>query len=148
VRKSGYKPTPEELQQITTMTAAGYSQRRIAKAIGRSQHLVTTTQKKPEIQRAIKDEKAELAELYRDKARDVLASICDADIKKASLQQKAVSTGILLDKSLVLTGEPTENLNIKVLFEVAQLIRQQRDEESERQFQQAQRLPPITDRSK
>jgi predicted XRE-type DNA-binding protein len=141
--KPKFPPTTKEQATIVTLAAEGLSQTKIASAIGRSRNMVKNTLAEPEIQRAVRNEKEELAANYRNKARDVLMSICDADIKKASLQQKAVSTGILLDKSLVLTGEATENLSIKVLFEVAQLIR-----ESERQGQQAQQLPPIIDRPK
>ena len=77
----------------------------------------------PEIQRAVKDEKAELAAIYREKARTIVESISSADIDSASLQQKAVSTGILLDKSLLLSGDATSNLNVQVLLDVAHAIR-------------------------
>jgi len=46
----------------------------------------------PEVQKAVRDEKQELAELYRGKARDVLTSISASDIAKASLQQKSISS--------------------------------------------------------
>ena len=76
----------------------------------------------PEIQRAVTDEKAELAQLYREKARDIVISINSADIDNASLQQKAVSTGILLDKSLLLSGDAT-GINVSVLLDVVEAMR-------------------------
>lgn len=80
----------------------------------------------PEIQKAVKFEKAELAAIFRDKSRDVVVSISSADIAGASLQQKAVSAGILLDKSLLLTGDATSILDVRALLEVAEAIRSRR----------------------
>ena len=77
----------------------------------------------PEIQRSVKDEKSVLAAIYREKARTIVESISGEDIDSASLQQKAVSTGILLDKSLLLSGDATSNLNVQVLLDVAHAIR-------------------------
>ncbi len=71
----------------------------------------------PEIQRSIRDEKEELAQVYREKAREIVCSISREDIASASLQQKAVSTGILLDKSLLLSGDAT-SINVSVLMDV------------------------------
>jgi predicted transcriptional regulator len=115
-------PTTEEQQTIVTMSASGLSQSKIAQIIGRSRHMVKNALAEPEIQRAVKDEKAELAQLYREKARDIVSSISSADIEDASLQQKAVSSGILLDKSLLLTGD-MPNINVQVLLDVAHAIR-------------------------
>lgn len=116
------RPTCEERARITTMAAAGMSQNKIARAVGRSRPLVSGVLAEPEIQRAVKVEKAELAELYRAKARDIVSSISSADISAASLQQKAVSSGILLDKSLLLSGDAT-SINVSVLMDVADAIR-------------------------
>jgi hypothetical protein len=121
-------PSTEERATIVTLAAAGTSQTKIAGAIGRSRNLVKNTLAEPEIQQAVIDEKAELAELYRSKARAVVTSISEADIAKSSLQQKAISSGILLDKSLLLQGEPTGiTANIQVLLEVCELIRARRN---------------------
>ncbi len=116
-------PTTEEQETIITMSAAGVSQNKIAKTIGRSRHMVKNTLAEPEIRRAVKDEKTELAAIYRDKARTIVESISCGDIENASLQQKAVSTGILLDKSLLLTGDATSNINVQVLLDVAHALR-------------------------
>jgi transcriptional regulator len=119
--------TTEQKAQVATLSAAGWSQNKIAKQVGRSRTAVKNALAEPEIQRAVIDEKAELAELYRSKARAVVTSISDADIAKSSLQQKAISSGILLDKSLLLTGEAPPVANIHVLLEVCELIRERRD---------------------
>jgi hypothetical protein len=115
-------PTAEERQQVTTMAAAGLSQAAIARNLDRSRHMVRNVLAQPEIQRSIQDEKAELAQLYREKARTIVESISSADIADASLQQKAVSTGILLDKSLLLSGDPT-SINVSVLMDLVDALR-------------------------
>ncbi len=119
-------PTTQERQQIITGAAAGLSENAIAKGLKRSRRLVKNILADPEIQRAVRDERAELAELYKEQARKIVASISPEDIAKSSLQQKAVSSGILLDKSLLLAGEPTQNLSVRVLVDLAQNIRQMR----------------------
>lgn len=117
-----FPPTVEEQETIVTLAASGLSQNKIAQTVGRSRHMVKNVLAEPEIQRAVKDERQELAELYRGKARDVVASISDADIGKASLQQKAISSGILLDKSLLLAGEPT-GITMLALLDVVEAIK-------------------------
>jgi hypothetical protein len=98
----------------------------------------------PATQKAVGDERAQLAELYRGKARDVLVSISDSDISKASLQQKSVSSGILLDKSLLLDGQPTSIVGIEVLLNVAHAIRREENEKDAQEqlaWEKAHTLP-------
>ncbi len=64
--------TEEQRARITTMAAAGLSQLKISKTIGRSRHMVKNVLAEPEIQKAVKFEKVELAVIFRDKSRDVL----------------------------------------------------------------------------
>ena len=102
----------EEKAQITTMAADGQSPARIAKQVRRSHHTVKRFLSEPETQRQVRDEKAVLAEIYRSKARRIVESISEEDIAKASLQQKSIASGVLLDKSLLLSGEATENIDM------------------------------------
>ena len=84
----------------------------------------------------VRDEKAELSTIFKDKARAIVESIDGEVISKGNLLQRATSAAICLDKSLILAGEmPTVNLSI--MLDLVQAIRTRRDEESERQFQQA-----------
>lgn len=129
-----YRPTTQERQQIITGAAAGLSENRIAKQIGRSRKLVHDVIQKPETQVAISDERAELAEICKQTAHRIISSIDDTDIEKASLQQKAVSAGIMVDKSLLLAGEPTQN--VAVLVELAAAVRAHRRAEGLRQLEQ------------
>lgn len=50
------------------------------------------------------------ADILAGVGRKILATITDADIKKASLNQKVVSYGILYDKERLERGESTENI--------------------------------------
>ena len=119
--------TNEEKQQITSLAADGWSDYRIGKAVNRSPHTVKAFLSKPEVVKDVQSEKSELAVLYQQKAHEIVASISDSDIAAASLQQKAISSGVLLDKSLLLSGQPT-GINIQVLLDVAALIRRGSDE--------------------
>ena len=81
----------------------------------------------PELVEEVADKKAELAERYQAEARRILDSISDKDIDKASLQNKAVSSGIFLDKALLLRdGLPAININI--LLTAVEAIKQMRRE--------------------
>ena len=120
--KPKFPPSTEERARITTMGASGLSQNKIAQTVGRSRHMVKNVLAEPEIQRAVKDEKAELAAIYREKARDIVCSISSADIDKANLLQKATSSAILIDKSLLLSGDAT-SINVSVLMDVVEALR-------------------------
>jgi ABC-type cobalamin/Fe3+-siderophores transport system ATPase subunit len=124
---NGTPPNTQEEAQLVTLAADGTSTTKIAAALGRSRHMVKNTLAKPEIQQSIQQEKAELSKMYRETARRVVASISDTDIGKASLQQKAISSGVLLDKALLLAGEPTSNVDVRVLMELVDEIRDKRD---------------------
>lgn len=140
-------PTTEEVAQIVTMTAAGLSTNQISKRLRRSRHMVRNVQAEPEIRRAIKDEKAELSQLCQQKAREVFVSIDAETIEKGNLLQKATAGGILLDKSLLLAGEPTVNVNVAVLLQVAEAIRERNRQEDDRILNESRRrqgLPPLT----
>lgn len=133
--KGGEPLTTEQRQQATTLAAAGWSQTKIAKTIGRSRNAVKHYLEKPEAIAEVRDERQELVEIYRDKARACAVAITDEKIRASSALQLATSSGILLDKSLLLSGQPTR-IDVVVLLEVCELLRQQHDAESERQRQQ------------
>ena len=121
--KTKTPPTTEERARIASMAAAGLSQNKIAGAIGRSRHMVKNTLAEPETKRVVEEEKAELSVLYKDKARAVLMSIDDETIAKGNLLQKATSSAILLDKSLLLTGDGPPIFNIAILMDVVEALR-------------------------
>jgi len=124
-------PTVEETETIVTLAASGMSQTKIAQTVGRSRGMVRNMMEEPEIQEKIGDEKSVLAKLYRDKARRVVDSINDVDIQKASLQQKSISSGVLLDKSLLLSGDLPQ-VSVTVLLDLVTAARDMRDAEDAR----------------
>jgi predicted transcriptional regulator len=139
-------PTVEETETIVTLAASGMSQNKIAQTVGRSRGMVKNTMEKPEIQEKIGDEKSVLAKLYRDKARRIVDSINDVDIEKASLQQKSISSGVLLDKSLLLSGDLPQ-VSVTVLLDLVQVVRDMRDAEDARfqaQFRATHKPATIT----
>jgi hypothetical protein len=109
------------------MAAGGLSQNKIAKTIGRSRHMVKNALAEPEMKLAIQDEKAELSVLYKDKARAVLMSIDAETIAKGNLLQKATSTAILLDKSLLLSGDAFPIVSVNILLDVVDAMRTRHD---------------------
>ena len=124
-------PTVEETETIVTLAASGMSKTKIAQTLGRSRGMVKNMMEEPEIQEKIGDEKSVMAKLYRDKARRVVDSINDVDIQKASLQQKSISSGVLLDKSLLLSGDLPQ-VSVTVLLDLVTAARDMRDAEDAR----------------
>jgi predicted transcriptional regulator len=137
--------TTAQKQEAVVLAAAGYAPSRVAKTMGKSRLMVKRHLEAPETIAMVRDEHAELVELYRQKARDCVAAIDDDKIAKASALQLATSSGILLDKSLLLSGKPTQN--VAVIVEVLDVLRKQGDEEIERQHQQAKALLAMHDTS-
>jgi hypothetical protein len=118
--------TTAEQAQATTLCAYGWSTNRIALRLHRSRHTIKKYLESPDVKAEVRDEKAELAELCKEKARAIIVSIDDADIAKANLLQKATASAILLDKSLLLAGEAI-GINVTVLLDAVQAIREKRD---------------------
>ena len=119
---SGKQLTDKEKATIEVLSADGQSPRRIGKQIKRSPHTVEKHLQEPEVQQKVDNERAILAEKYRAQAHRVLDSISDEDILKASLQQKSISSGILLDKALLLSGEGSI-VDVRVLLQAVEAIR-------------------------
>jgi hypothetical protein len=115
----------KEKETIKILAADGQSATKIGKQVKRNPHTVRKFLAEPEVERQVQDEKSVLAAKYRGKALKVLESINDEDISKASLQQKSISSGVLLDKSLLLTGE-MPSINVTVLLDAVSAIRAMR----------------------
>src|SRR5271165_3993118 len=128
--------TVEQKQQAITMAAAGHSCNKISQAIGKDRVAIKRHLDTPEAIEQVREERTELVELYREKARDCVAAIDDDKIAKASALQLATSSGILLDKSLLLSGQPTSIVHVQTLVAVLDTLAAKRDEEEERQWQQ------------
>ena len=79
--------TTDQQHQAATLSAAGWSQSKISKTIGRSRKAVKHYLDTPEVMAEVSDERQELVELYRQKARDCVVAIDDEKIAKASALQ-------------------------------------------------------------
>ena len=89
----------------------------------------------PEAIAAVRDERAEMVQLCRDKARACVVGIDDEKISKANVLQLSTSAGILIDKAALMSGQPTQN--VAVIVQVLDVLVAQRDAEDERQWQEA-----------
>lgn len=123
----------KEKTTIEVLSADGQSPGRIARQVGRSPHTVKKHLEQPDVQQKVESEKEVLAAKYREQAHRILDSISDEDILKASLQQKSISSGVLLDKSLLLTGD-APSINVHVLLELVTAFKKQRDQEDQPQL--------------
>ena len=107
--------TTEEREKVKILHAAGQTYNSIATELHRSPHTIKAYLVKPEVAQEVSDTKSELAELYSAMAKRTLESVCEEDIKKASLLQKLTASGIACDKALLLKGE-MPGVNVEVLY--------------------------------
>lgn len=129
--KGALSLTVEEIERAKSLFALGRSYRAIGRELGRSAHAVKRLLEKPAVAAEVSVKKIELADLFEQRSRETLEAVTKKDIEGASLLQKATSSAIFLDKCRLIRGESTANLNVTVLMDLAQLIRDQRDEASE-----------------
>ena len=93
----------------------------------------------PETIVKVEDERAEMVQLCRDKARACVVGIDDEKISKANVLQLSTSAGILIDKAALMSGQPT-SIHVTALVDVLDVLRVKGDEEIERQHQLAKAL--------
>jgi hypothetical protein len=84
----------------------------------------------PEAIAEVQSIKADLADLYESLNRQVLESVTEKDLQSASLLQKATTSGIFTNKMRLLRSESTSNINVRLLIDVLQALRD-RDEAPE-----------------
>lgn len=139
---TGRKPGPprtlltvEEKQKATTLSAAGQSQDRIAKAIGRSRNSVKRYLGTDEAIVKVEDERAQLVEIYKDKARLCALGVTEEKVSKGTALQLATASAIFTDKALLLSGMPTSIVHVTALVGVLDILKERRDEEEERQHE-------------
>ena len=132
MRKKGDLPlTTEEIERAKVYVAQGYSFRRTARELKRSDHSIKKAlTASPEVIAEVKAIKAELVDIFDDVALRMVGSITDDDIKKLNAYQRTVSGAIAVDKSRLLKGESTSNISVNVLLNVLDAIRQRRDHTS------------------
>ena len=102
--------TDMERKQIIELASLGKTPHTIGKLLNRSPHTVRTALRLPEAREQVQDRQERLADKFEQLSERILDAVCDADLEKASLQQKAVSAGVMLDKSRLIRGNSTHNL--------------------------------------
>lgn len=130
--------TTEQKQHAVTLAAAGYAPSRVAKTMGKSRLMVKRHLEEPETIVKVEDERAQLVEIYRSKAVECAVGITADKIQKSSALQLATASGICLDKSLLLSGQPT-SIHVHALIDVLDAIKERLDEEEERQEEEYRR---------
>jgi hypothetical protein len=138
--KGSLSLTVEEVAKAKNFAALGYSCRHIARELQRSPHTVARLLKMPTVAAEVSTQKMELADLYEKLCRDTLESITTETIQDASLQQRAVSAGIFTDKSRLLRGESTSNVDVHLLLDIATMLRDEEQRESEATWQRQHAL--------
>jgi hypothetical protein len=128
--KGAFALTEPEVKKARALAAVGYAPRRIAREMSRSAHTITKVLRSPEAVAEVKALKKDLADLYEQRNYEILESVSKQDIAKANLRDKVVSAAICSDKMRLLREQSTNNINVQVLFEVLEAIRQ-RDQEHE-----------------
>lgn len=135
--------TVEEIAKAKSLSALGYSYRRVARELGRNPRTIKRVLTQPEVIAEVKELKTDLADLYEKLTLQTLESIGMDTIEEASLLQRATTAGIFTDKFRLLRGESTANLNVELLLQIAGTLRQEDDNYVPRPAQHTLTLPPV-----
>lgn len=138
--KGSLSLTVEEVAKAKSFAALGYSTRHIARELQRSPHTVARLLKTPEVIAEVSTQKLELSDLFEKLTRETLESITMADIQDASLLQRVTSAGIMVDKTRLLRGESTSNVDVHLLMDVVSMLRDEEHRESEATWQRQHAL--------
>src|SRR5271157_494783 len=118
--------SPEEQEKAKILYASGKTIHAVAQSLGRSAHTLKKFLCKPEIVKEVGIQREELATMFDAITHRTLSGVTDEDIRKSSLLQKMTAAGISIDKALLLRGQATSNIDVRILLDIA---RQLRDEE-------------------
>jgi Helix-turn-helix domain len=118
--------TETERERAKVLHASGKTPSAIAKSMGRSHHTLQKFLDKPEIQKQVSVQREELAGMFDQVAHRIVGAVTPEDVTKATLQQKMVSAGIAVDKAALLRGEIPTTVNVTVLLDAVEAIREMR----------------------
>jgi hypothetical protein len=121
--------TETERERAKVLHASGKSPSFIAKGMGRSHHTLKKFLDKPEVREQVGVQREVLAGMFDHVAHRIVGAVTASDVTKATLQQKMVSAGIAVDKAALLRGEIPMTLNVHVLLDAVQTIREMRSAE-------------------
>jgi len=128
--------TSEEQEKAKILYASGKSIHAVARSLGRSSRTLKKFLIRPEIMKEVGIQREELAGMFDAITHRTLSSVSAEDIQKSSLLQKLTACGISIDKALLLRNQPTAIIDVRVLLDVAGMIRRDSEAEQERRFQQ------------
>jgi sugar-specific transcriptional regulator TrmB len=136
----------EEQEKAKTLYASGKTIHGVAQALNRSSHTLKRFLHKPEIVKEVGVQREIFAEMFDSITDRTLRGVTDEDIKKSSLLQKMTAAGITIDKALLLRNQPTTIVDVRILLDVAGMIRRDDAEKQEEYLQRQQQhaLPAPT----
>ena len=102
----------EERQQVNILSAQGLTPNTIGLEIGRDRKTVLAHLQKPGVPEQVQNIQDRLADKFEQMSERILDAVCDADLEKASLRDKAISSGVMLDKSRLLRGQATSHVAV------------------------------------
>jgi hypothetical protein len=123
--------TETEQERAKVLHASGKTPTYIAKGMGRSHHTLQKFLDKPEVREQVGIQREVLAGMCDSIAHRVMSAVTAADVEKASLKDKMISTGIAIEKAALLRGEIPVTVNVSVLLDLvaaAQEMRRVNDE--------------------
>jgi hypothetical protein len=127
-RKPPIPLTLNELEQAKALSALGKTYHAIGQHLERDPKTIKSAlTKSPVVIREINAIKEDLAAMFEDTAKRMIASITDEDIEKINAYQRTVAAGISTDKMRLLRGESTERIDAFVLTADLAKLRQERE---------------------
>ena len=121
--------TETERERAKVLHASGKTPSAIAKGMGRSHHTLRKFLDKPEVREQVGVQREVLAGMFDHVAHRIVGAVTPEDVSKATLQQKMVSAGIAVDKAALLRGEIPTTVNVTVLLDLVQAIKEKRSAE-------------------
>lgn len=94
------------------MAAQGWTVSKISRETKLHHRTVTRILQDPAIVAEKENIEERLADKFEELTERILNSVCDADLEKASLQQKSISAATMLDKARLIRGRSTSNLAV------------------------------------
>lgn len=109
-----YKTDTEEREAIKLQLAAGKSISAVSRNMGRSRDTVSRVKQRHESD--IQEIQARLADKFLDTAERALTHITDEKLQTANARDLGILSGVMVDKSRLLSGESTQNVAVLSYF--------------------------------
>lgn len=103
-----------EIEAVKLQLAAGKSIRAVARNTGRARDTVSQIKQRHESD--IQEIQARLADKFLDTAERALTHITDEKLQTANARDLGILSGVMVDKSRLLSGESTQNVAVLSYF--------------------------------